>query len=99
MGQNLQRQSDGGYVGVEKHPLVKNHPERIPKILGHPPFGRWLAAPRQVAFKGMWSMDKTIIRVERYKDTEESTVIKEAVAYGSNTFNMQCWYDYAMFEC
>ena len=38
--------------------------------------------------------DKTIIRVEKYKATEESVEVKEAVAYGRDTSKMFCWYNF-----
>ena len=94
VGQDLQKQRNGKYIGVERHPLEKNHPERIPKFLSHTPFGQWLVAPKKANHKGKWPRDRTIIRVEKYKDTKESVEVKEAVAYGRDTSKMFCWYNF-----
>ena len=72
VGQDLQKQRNGKYILVERHPLEKNHPERIPKVLSHTTFGRWVVAPKKANHKGKRPRDKTIIRVEKYKDTKES---------------------------
>ena len=96
-GQPLRRMNSGKYVGMEKHPIEVDHPERIPRQLEFSPYGRWALVPQSRNFRGKWPRCNAVIRIEPYRQNEENDEreeIREAMAYGRSALNNPCWYDY-----